>query len=103
MNVHQDEKTVDIWLTRSEARNDNFRKSLEPYYQQFKEMKYFVSVFESGERDLFSDTVLLLRHNLELQIKPSLQPNRHKLKTSGRRREPSALNRNQVSLRRMER
>ena len=72
MNVHHDKKTVDIWITRSEARNDNFRKSLEPYYQQFKEKKYFVSVFESGERDLFSDTVLLLRHNLELQIKAEL-------------------------------
>ena len=55
MNVHHDKKTVDIWLTRSEARDDNFRKSLEPYYQQFKEKKYFVSVFESGERDLFSE------------------------------------------------
>ncbi len=72
MNVHHDKKTVDIWLTRSEARDENFRKSLEPYYQQFKEKKYFVSVFESGERDLFSDTVLLLRHNLELQIKAEL-------------------------------
>ena len=69
MNVHHDAKTVDIWLTRSEARDENFRKSLEPYFGQFEKMKYFVSVFESGERDLFSDTVLLLRHNLELQMK----------------------------------
>lgn len=72
MNVHHDEKTVDIWLTRSEARDENFRTSLEPYLGQFKAMKYFVSVFESGERDLFSDTVLLLRHNVELQIKAEL-------------------------------
>ena len=72
MNVHHDEKTVDIWLTRSEARGENFRQSLEPYLGQFKAMKYFVSVFESGERDLFSDTVLLLRHNVELQIKAEL-------------------------------
>lgn len=72
MNVHHDEKTVDIWLTRSEARDENFRQSLEPYLGQFKKMKYFVSVFESGERDLFSDTVLLLRHNVELQIKAEL-------------------------------
>ena len=71
--VHHDAKTnVDIWLTRSEARDVDFRKSLEPYFGQFKKMKYFVSVFESGERDLFSDTVLLLRHNLELQIKSEL-------------------------------
>ena len=69
MNIHHDSKTVDIWLTRSEARDENCRKSLEPYFGQFKKMKYFVSVFASGERDLFSDTVLLLRHNLELQMK----------------------------------
>ena len=31
--------------------------------------KYFVSVFESGDRELLSDTTLLLRHNLELQMK----------------------------------
>ena len=72
MTDHHAKKTVAIWLTRSAARNASFRKSLEPYYQQFKEKKYFVSVFESGERDLFSDTVLLLRHNLELQIKAEL-------------------------------
>lgn len=69
MNVHHDEKTVDIWLTRSEARDEHFRASLEPYYQRFQKMKYFVAVFESGERDLFPDAVLLLRHNLELQVK----------------------------------
>lgn len=72
MNVHHDAKTVDIWLTQSEAKDDNVRASLEPYYQQFEKKKYFVSIFESGERDLFSDTVLLLRHNLELQAKKEL-------------------------------
>lgn len=69
MNVHHDTKTVDIWLTRSEARDKNFRKSLEPHYRQFAKHKYFVSVFESGDRELSSDTAMLLRHNLELQMK----------------------------------
>lgn len=69
MNVHHDTKTVDIWLTRSEAQDKNFRKSLEPHYRQFEKQRYFVSVFESGDRELSSDTVLLLRHNLELQMK----------------------------------
>ena len=72
VNVHHDEKTVDIWLTRGEARDEQVRKSLEPYYQRYAKMKYFVAVFESGERELFSDAVLLLRHNLELQTKAEL-------------------------------
>lgn len=69
INIHHDTKAVDIWLTRSEARDDKFRKSLEPYYRQFAKHKYFVSVFESGDRDLLPDTALLLRHNLELKMK----------------------------------
>lgn len=85
MNIHHNEKTVDIWLTRSEARDENFRRSLEPYYQQFGEMKYFVAVFESGERDLFSDTVLLLRHNLELQIKAELAAEQAQAQTAGQK------------------
>ena len=52
MNIHHDGKTVDIWLTRSEARHEIFRNSLEPYYRQFAKYKYFVSVFESGDREL---------------------------------------------------
>ena len=69
MNIHHDSKTVDIWLTRSEARDENIRRSLEPYYRQFAKQRYFVSVFASGDRELLSDTALLLRHNLELQMK----------------------------------
>ena len=69
MNIHHDSKTVDIWLTGSEARDESFRRSLEPYYRQFAKQRYFVSVFESGDRELLPDTVLLLRHNLELQMK----------------------------------
>ena len=61
MNIHHDSKTVDIWLTGSEARDESFRRSLEPYYRQFAKHKYFVSVFESGDRELL--------HNLELQMK----------------------------------
>ena len=69
MNIHHDTKVVDIWLTRSEARDENIRRSLEPYYRQFAKQRYFVSVFESGDRELLPDSALLLRHNLELQMK----------------------------------
>ena len=69
MNIHHDSKTVDIWLTRSEAGDENIRRSLESYYRQFAKRRYFVSVFASGDRELLPDTALLLRHNLELQMK----------------------------------
>lgn len=69
MNIHHDTKAVDIWLTKSEVRDENFRRSLEPYYRQFAKQRYFVSVFESGDRELLPNTALLLRHNVELQMK----------------------------------
>lgn len=85
MNVHHDAKTVDIWLTQSEAKDESIHRSLEPYYQQFEKKKYFVSIFESGERDLFSDTVLLLRHNLELQAKNELAAEQAQAQTVGQK------------------
>lgn len=42
-------------------------------HQQFGKKKYFVSVFESGRRDLFSEIVLLMRHNLKLQKKGTFE------------------------------
>ena len=50
MNIHHDGKTVDIWLTKSEARDEILRNSLEPYYRQFAKHKYFVAEEQGGVR-----------------------------------------------------
>ena len=63
INVRDDKKIVDIWLTNEEQQDQAIRESLKPLYQQYKEKKYTVAVFLSGSRDLAEETSALLRHN----------------------------------------
>ena len=63
INVRDDRKIVEVWLTNEEQRDQTLRKKLNPIYQQYKEQKYTVAVFLSGGRDLAEETGALLRHN----------------------------------------
>jgi hypothetical protein len=68
VNVRQDKKIVEVWLTRQEAQDSALQESLAPYFAMFKAQKYLVAVFKSGNGDLVSGTAELLRHNLRLQL-----------------------------------
>ena len=50
INVRDDSKLVEIWLTNAEKRNAELRENLKPLYQEYKAKNYLVAVFESGER-----------------------------------------------------
>ena len=63
IRVRDDSKIVEVWLTREEKEDEALRESLKPLYQQYKEQKYLVSVFLSGEEDLYPLTLDLLRSN----------------------------------------
>ena len=56
MNVLDDEKLVEIWLTKAEKRNAALRERLKPIYTAYKAKKYLVVVYESGEGDLYELT-----------------------------------------------
>ena len=73
INVHHDKKTVDIWLTRTEAADNAWRESLKPIYKKYAELKYFVAVFESGTEDLLKGTAALLQYNLVLKARNELK------------------------------
>ena len=45
MNVREKSKVVELWLTREEKNDPEFRESLKPIYQQYKAQKYLVAVF----------------------------------------------------------
>lgn len=62
-NVRDDKKRVEIWLTREEGRDEALRESLKPLYAAYKQKKYLVVVFTSGEGSLAEYTSALLRHN----------------------------------------
>lgn len=63
MEIRDESKTVELWLTREERDDLAFRESLKPMYQKYKEQKYLVAVFLSGEADLYQQTRDLLLYN----------------------------------------
>ncbi|MEQ2455759.1 hypothetical protein [Flavonifractor hominis] len=63
MEVREQSKIVELWLTKEENNDPVFRESLKPIYQQYKAQKYMVAVFLSGEADLYQQTRDLLVYN----------------------------------------
>ena len=73
MEVREQSKIVELWLTREERDDPAFRESLKPIYQQYKEQKYLVAVFLSGEEDLYQQTRDLLLYNRRRQAEKEVQ------------------------------
>lgn len=63
INVRDDSKLVEIWLTNAETRDMALREQLKPLYQEYKARNYLVAVFESGERNLADAASDLLCYN----------------------------------------
>lgn len=63
MEVKEQSRIVELWLTREERDDPAFRESLKPIYQQYRDQKYLVAVFLSGEEDLYQQTRDLLLYN----------------------------------------
>ena len=63
MEVREQSRIVELWLTREERDNPAFRESLRPICQQYRDQKYLVAVFLSGEADLYQQTRDLLLYN----------------------------------------
>ena len=63
MEVKEQSKTLELWLTREEKDDKQFLESLKPLYRQYKAQNYMVAVFYSGEEDLYQQTRDLLLYN----------------------------------------
>ena len=63
LEVKDQQKRVNIWLTRAESQDPAVMESLKPIYQEYKAKKYLVAVFASGTENLKSLTCDLLRYN----------------------------------------
>lgn len=73
MNVREKSKIVELWLTREEKNDPEFRESLKPIYQQYKAQKYLVAVFLSGEENLYEQTRDLLLYNRRRSAEKEVQ------------------------------
>lgn len=73
MDVRDDKKMVEIWLSNAEKKDSELRAGLKEIYSKFNRKKYLVAVFESGEKDLYQGTLDLLAYNkrrcAELEVK----------------------------------
>ena len=63
INVKDDRKIVEIWLSNIEKQNTDLRQSLRSIYKEYSARKYLVAVFESGGEDLYENTKGLLLYN----------------------------------------
>ena len=63
INVRDDSKIVEVWLTNREKQDELLRERLKPLYQRYSAEKYLVAVFESGGRDLAAAASDLLCYN----------------------------------------
>lgn len=73
INIDDDKKLVEVWLTSMEKNDSALRASLPPLYREFKDKGYLVAVFESGAGDLSGNTLSLLLHNREALAKQALE------------------------------
>ena len=67
MEVKEETKAVELWLTRAEKEDAAVREFLRPVCQQYKAKTYLVAVFLSGEADLYQQTRDLLLYTRRRQ------------------------------------
>lgn len=63
INVHDEQKQVDIWLTNQEQTDQLAQMKLKAQYRKYTEKHYMVAVFFSGNQNLTEETSALLRYN----------------------------------------
>lgn len=63
INVRDDKKIVEVWLTNQEKQDEALKGRLKTLYQQYREKKYIVAVYLSGDLNLAEETSALLRSN----------------------------------------
>ena len=63
MEIREQSRMVELWLTQEEKDDPVFRDGLKPIYQKYREQHYLVAVFLPGEGDLYQQTRDLLLYN----------------------------------------
>lgn len=63
INVDEENRLVNIWLTKAEKEDSNTLELLKPFYEEYHMQKYNVGVFLSGKGNLFENSRDFLLHN----------------------------------------
>lgn len=76
INVRDNCKLVEVWLTNEEKTNAKLRETLKSLYREYKAKNYLVAVFQSGGRNLTEATSDLLCHNRKRLAEQEVQRER---------------------------
>ncbi|MBE5947392.1 MAG: hypothetical protein E7259_10735 [Lachnospiraceae bacterium] len=70
MKIEIDDKIkhVYVWLTKEESKDSLVMEEIKPMLDEYKDNKYKLIVFHSGEGDLIELTKGLLSHNKNLAL-----------------------------------
>ena len=63
LNVRNESKIVEIWLTKAEKQDAQLQKELKLVYESFCEVGYTVATFLAGDQDLADTTSDLVCYN----------------------------------------
>lgn len=63
INIREDKKIVDVWLTNDEQNDEGIAAQLKQLYARYKNTEYTVVVFKSGSKDLYQRTLDLCLYN----------------------------------------
>ena len=63
IKANADSRILSIWLTNAEQQNEATMQSLKPICNRYRQQKYKVAIFRSGNGDLLHNTQSLLLHN----------------------------------------
>ena len=73
VEILEDKKLVCLWLTRAESAEAGLRERLKPLCEEYREKKYMVAVYRSGDQELREVTGALLRYNRNLLAEREVQ------------------------------
>lgn len=70
INMNQEMKVAEIWLSKAESNDPEIEKKLKPFYRKCKDRKYMAVVYRSGKENLFETTKDLIIHNYNNCVNP---------------------------------
>lgn len=70
INMNKGKKLVEIWLTGAESRDPAVNERLRGLYADYKQRKYFVAVYRSGDAELYRQTSDLICYNRKNPVEP---------------------------------
>ena len=79
INIRENDKIVEIWLTNAEKNDPTVQAKLKPLYANYKRRKFTVAVFQSGSHNLYQRTLELLAYNKQRVAELTVQHERNSM------------------------